>query len=68
MAGTPRGTVKLKFKLADQETRTFAKNLKLMNLGFEALFPGLDGFARSIGQNIVHYHELAEGRAGLPNS
>lgn len=31
--------VKLKFKLADQETRTFAKNLKLMNLGFEALFP-----------------------------
>jgi FRG domain len=30
-----------------------------------ALFPGLEGFARSIGQQIIHYQQLAEDQAGL---
>jgi hypothetical protein len=36
-----------------------------MNLSYAALFRGLDGFARSIGQQIVHYEELADGGAGI---
>jgi hypothetical protein len=36
-----------------------------MNVSMAALFPGLDGFAKSINQQISHYHELAMGQAGL---
>jgi hypothetical protein len=36
-----------------------------MKLSFAAPFHGLDGFARSMGQQIAHYHDLAQGRAGL---
>src|SRR5262249_11528660 len=56
--------LKLSLKLDRGEAIKFALNLKNMNLGFAALFPGLDGFARSIGQHIIHYSLLAEGRAG----
>jgi hypothetical protein len=43
----------------------FVRNLKSMNLSFAALFPGLEGFARSIGQQIFHYDDLADVRAGI---
>jgi hypothetical protein len=56
---------KLCLELGPDEARTFARNLKDMNISFAALFPGLDGFGRSINQQIGHYHELAEERAGL---
>jgi FRG domain-containing protein len=57
--------LKLCLNLNPREAIKFARHLKSMNLGCEALFPGLDGFARSIGQHITHYRDLAEGRAGL---
>ena len=31
-----------------------ARNLKDMNISFAALLPGLDGFAKSINQQICH--------------
>ena len=43
----------------------FASKLKHMNISFAALFPGLDGFARSINQQIVHYDELGQEEAGF---
>jgi hypothetical protein len=43
----------------------FVRNLKSMNLSFAALFPGLEGFARSIGQQLFHYKDLANTGAGL---
>lgn len=55
--------LKLYLELSQDEANRFARNLKDMNISFAALFPGLDGFAKSINQQIVHYYEL--GRAGL---
>jgi hypothetical protein len=60
--------VKLSLRLDQQKAIEFARHLKLMNLSLAALFPDLDGFARSIRQQIFHYRELAEKRAGLPLS
>ena len=56
--------VKLRLKLQEDAATAFVQNLKSMNLSFAALFPGLDGFAKSIGQQIFHYHELAKQKAG----
>jgi FRG domain len=58
--------LRLHLELAPTEAVKFARNLKTMNVSFASLFPGLDGFAKSIGQQIFHYRELAQGRAGLP--
>jgi FRG domain len=57
--------LKLCLQLSEGEARTFARNLKDMNISFAALFPGLDGFGRSISQQIDHYRELAGQQAGL---
>jgi len=61
-----RNIVKLSLSLTKKEAIEFVRHLKNMNLGFAALFPGLEGFARSIGQQIFHYQKLAGDRAGLP--
>ena len=61
--------VKLHLNLLDMpKAIEFAGNLKSMNLSFATLFPGLDGFARSISQQMFHYSELQKNRAGLPRS
>jgi FRG domain-containing protein len=59
-----QNVVKLRLDLRLAEAQNFARNLKSMNLSYAALFPGLDGFSRSIGQQIVHYEELADSGAG----
>ena len=56
---------KLCLELNKEEAIKFARNLKDMNLSFAALFPGLDGFAKSINQQIGHYDQLAELGSGL---
>jgi hypothetical protein len=56
--------VKLSLSLTKKEAVEFVRNLKNMNLSFAALFPDLNGFARSIWQQIFHYQKLAG--AGLP--
>jgi hypothetical protein len=55
---------KLYLKLDEDEAKRFARDLKNMNVSFAALFPGLEGLARSIKQQIRHYHELGLGNAG----
>ena len=57
--------IKLVLKLDKRAATEFVQCLKSMNLSFAALFPGLDGFARSIGQQIFHYRELANTGAGF---
>jgi hypothetical protein len=58
--------VKLRLKLQKEAATAFVQNLKSMNLSFAALFPGLDGFAQSIGQQIFHYRRLAKQKTGRP--
>jgi hypothetical protein len=62
----PRNVVKLKLILKNRKAIEFDSRLKNMNLSFAALFPGLEGFARSIEQQILHYRKLADERTGLP--
>jgi hypothetical protein len=64
MSGWQDNVVKLCLELDSQSAKEFARNLKSMNLSFTAMFPGLEGFARSIGQQMLHYRYLE--RAGLP--
>jgi hypothetical protein len=67
MAGWDRADniVKLVFELSKKEALQFVHELRNMNLSFATLFRGLDGFSKSIGQQIIHYYDLAEGRAGI---
>ena len=59
----PNNLRKLHLELDQDAAREFARNLKDMNISFAALFPGLEGFAKSIKQQIGHYHELGRGGA-----
>jgi hypothetical protein len=42
----------------------FARTLRRMNISSAALFPGLDGFSRSLGEHLFHYEELAQMGTG----
>jgi hypothetical protein len=57
--------LKLSLDLDTAEVALFAAMLKKMNLSSAALFLGLDGFARSLGEHLLHYRELAERRDTL---
>lgn len=57
--------VKLTLELNKTNAIEFARNLRNMNVSFASLFSGLEGFARSLGQQITHFHELAKGQAGI---
>ena len=50
--------LKLDLNLSMQGVREFSAELRRMNIGAAALFPGLDGFARSLGERISLYHDL----------
>jgi hypothetical protein len=52
---------KLCIDLDKSEANRFSQRLKEMNLSHASLFPGLDGFAKSLKQQISHYHELGLG-------
>ena len=54
----------LKLKLNRQERIQFIEQLRRMNISSAALFPGLDGFCRSLGEHLVHFFDLAERGAG----
>ena len=49
--------VKLSFDLDRQSTRVFADQLRRMNIDSAALFPGLDGFSRSLGERVFQYEK-----------
>jgi len=54
--------LKLELHLSRQQRGEFAHNLKLMNISAAALFPGLDGFARSLGEQVLHHEKIATRR------
>ena len=54
----------LMLKFSASEARRITETLKRMNLSSAALFPGFDGFARSLGEDLLHYRDLAKQGAG----
>lgn len=66
MDGWKRATnlKKLYLNLNGEQATRFALKLKDMNISFAALLPGLDGFAKSINQQICHYERLGSEKSG----
>jgi hypothetical protein len=57
--------VKLVLRLEKKtQVEQFANQLKQMNMTSALLFPGLDGFAVSLGELILHYENLARHGTG----
>jgi hypothetical protein len=53
-----KNVYRLRLVLTPKERAEFARMLKRMNLSSAALFPGLDGFARSLGEHLLHFNEV----------
>jgi FRG domain-containing protein len=60
--------VKLVLDLDKARSAEFANNLKQMNMTSAVLFPGFDGFARSLRELILHYENLARHGTGSAGS
>jgi hypothetical protein len=56
--------LKICFRLDDEGLRDFARVLLRMNVDSAVLFPGLDGFSRSLGERLFLYEDLARRRIG----
>lgn len=56
--------VKLCFKMNKNERLNAIKELRYANVGHATLFPGLDGFAKSLKLNLPFYGIMAKIRAG----
>jgi hypothetical protein len=59
--------VKLCLNLDKATVREFAGHLRRMNVDSTALFPGVDGFARSLAERLFLYETLAERKTGDPD-
>jgi hypothetical protein len=55
---------KIVLDLEPEKLIQFARKLRRMNISSAALFPGLDGFCRSLGEHLFHYDYLARTGAG----
>jgi hypothetical protein len=49
---------KVTLNLSLDERYIFMRKLRRMNISSAALFPGLDGFCRSLGEHIFRYKEM----------
>jgi FRG domain len=56
--------LKLQLRMDKLQIREFAHVLRNMNISSAALFPGLDGVARSLCEYMFHYEEFACRRVG----
>jgi FRG domain len=56
--------MKIKLKMTSVELKHFANVLRQMNVNADVLFPGLDGFARSFGERIYYFDDLAKRGIG----
>jgi FRG domain len=54
-----KNIVKLCLELTKDTRVEFAKKLKLMNISSAALFPGLDGFSRSLGEHLAFFEVMS---------
>jgi hypothetical protein len=48
-----------------EDLKKVYEDLRLMNITHESLFPGLDGFAKSLKQNLYWYRDLREIKANI---
>ncbi len=55
---------KLKINMP-QDLKKVYEDLRLMNITHESLFPGLDGFAKSLKQNLYFYRDLKDLKAKI---
>jgi hypothetical protein len=55
---TEERMMKVMFDFSVEDVRDFALQLTRMNIDSAALFPGIDGFARSVGERIPLYAKL----------
>ena len=51
--------IEFHLELEGGDLAEFARKLKLMNISSAALFPGLEGFARSLGEHVLHFREIS---------
>jgi hypothetical protein len=58
--------VKLDFALGMGQIRKFIMMLDRMNVDSSVLFPGVDGIARSLREQVFRYSDLANARTGNP--
>jgi len=58
--------IKIRIKNKEEIEKIYSR-LRLMNISNESLFPGLDGFSRSLKQNMFYYIALSKNRAGKGN-
>jgi hypothetical protein len=56
---SPSNIIKLKLELTRKTRVKFAQEFKLMNISSAALFPGLDGFSRSLGEHLFHFEVMS---------
>jgi hypothetical protein len=63
----PHSVIKLRLLMKSAETHEFTRLLRRMNITSTALFPGVDGLARSLGENLLLYASLAEAKTGSPD-
>ncbi len=59
--------IKMRFNLERNEAVRFVMTLRRMNIDSGVLFPGLDGFARSLGERLPLYVDLARRMIGTEN-
>lgn len=59
-----KSVVKLQLEMDKVQIREFGHIVRKMNLSSAALFPGLDGIARSLCEHMFHYEELAQRGVG----
>lgn len=59
--------VKLRLKMEAKQVREFAMMLRRMNINSAVLFPGLDGFARSLGESMFLYDDYSQRNIGDSN-
>ena len=59
--------LKLRFDMNRNNLVEATNWLRKMNVGSATLFPGLDGFARSLKEQLPHYQDYAIRGVGLPS-
>lgn len=62
-----RNILKLRLKMAPKDLFRFVVTLRRMNVDFAVLFPGLDGFARSLHERLPLMVDFAKRNLGKQN-
>jgi hypothetical protein len=60
----PKNIIKLRLSMGMDEFARFATALRRMNIDSAVLFPGVDGFARSIAERLPFYLDLGRRLIG----